>query len=285
MNRILADRGPVLIAVAWVFAAAPAARADAPPAPSSNPSPTFSCPFHDHGTSVTSESHGSSSSSSSSDDDDDGDYDADDGYASTSDDLHGPGTGRAVSWPSEVGARLEGAYGSVDFADGGFTDPNDTVHIPGAALEIGRAALAGGELDLDLALTNAVRLTGGFGAYAPVGGRTGGDLSPAAFGLDARTSGLRVLTLFGEGGFVHRFGAITSYAVVHAGVMQASVQFDAACGCHGTLTATRIVLGPRLGLRAHLFSNVYLQGSLFADALRFPDYVASFGIGFGQRVR
>jgi hypothetical protein len=178
--------------------------------------------------------------------------------------------------------RLSGGYGTWDWSEVDFAGPG-TFTLDGEALALGAVDLAGGELVIEVAPTRALRLGGGAGVWGPVGGQAGGDLGPGVLGGHAESAGLTVLTVFAEGGFVQRIGGLTVFAAMRLGMMGATVDVASDCGCAGQLDATRLVLGPRFGVRAPLYRSLYVSGAVFADVQTFPDYVATLGIGFGRR--
>ena len=199
----------------------------------------------------------------------------------------GSGTAEVeLYWPEEIGFRLDAGYGALDFGPSTFADTDDPdISVLGSEIDLGQADLAGAEFAADLAPTRHFRLGGGFGFYAPFGGEMGGSLGYTRFGRDSFVEGLRVFQAFAEMGFVQRVGRLHAYAVAHAGLIRAEVDVSSSCGCNWRLAATRVALGPRLGVRAHLYKSLYLQTAVFADALEFPDYVATVGIGIGRRAR
>lgn len=191
-----------------------------------------------------------------------------------------------IDWPQEIGFRLDAGYAGLDLGPSTFADTDDpAIAVLGSDILVGGIDLAGGELAIDLAPTRHFRLAGGFGMYAPVAGEAGGTLPYSRFGRDAVIDGLTVFQTFVEAGFVQRVGRLHAYAVAHAGLIRAQLDVSSSCGCDWRLAATRIVLGPRLGIRAHLYKSVYLQTALFADALELPDYVATIGLGLGRSAR
>lgn len=190
-------------------------------------------------------------------------------------------------WPARFGARIDGGIGSFDWTHEDFAASDDFV-VAGSSLRLGRVDLGGGELAIEFAPLENVRLTLGAGLYHPIGGEDGGVLeSGGPFGVYARATDLVVMTVFGEAGVVGRIGDgdLVPFVVMHGGVAHASIDVSSFCGCDGTLTSSRIVLGPRAGLRAYVTRDAFVQGAVLADLTRFPDWVATLGVGLARRPR
>jgi len=236
-------------------------------------------PGDDYGDSSSSSSGDYGGSSSWDSDDDHDHYDSGSGCSGGGWD---PGP---LLWPSFLDLRLVGGVGSTAWDEADFGTPDGDFSVPGGELGVGRVVLGGGELVLDVAPNEHLRIGVGAGFYGPVGGDHGGDVPEGVFPNHAVATSLTVLTTFGELGFVHRVGGLAAFGFFHVGLAGASLDIESDCECDGSLTATQLVLGPKLGLRGYLSSDFFVQGSVRADLNHFPDWVATIGIGLGQRPR
>ncbi len=248
------------------------------------------CPFPDAPSDA-------SSSSSSSYDTDDGDGEAADGWdvaaavLSALGDSHEPqepvfmASGRSEEWPEELGLHLDAAYASFDLSTLAFSDMLDTFAVEGSSVRLGRTDLAGGELGIELSIHDAFRVGFGGGLFGPIAGESGGEIAPGRFGRSATAEGLFSATGYAEALFSARLGPLSAFGGLRAGIVHSEVRIESSCGCNGTLMSTRTVLGPRVGVRTRLYRSVFLQASVFADATHLPDYVASVGVGVGNRGR
>lgn len=189
------------------------------------------------------------------------------------------GFGPSIRWPDGLGARLDGAFGSMDLADADFA--SQAVLTTGSALRLSRTELAGGEIAFDVVPTRHLRLTVGAGLYWPVGQMESFD--HAELGRGGEVESLVVLKPFAELGVALRGSVFDPFLVAHAGWLWAQADVRGECGCSHSFEASRFVVGPRAGLRAYLVGPLFVEASLLMDLVRFPDWVGAMGFGLGPR--
>lgn len=182
---------------------------------------------------------------------------------------------QGVEWPEPLHLSLAATSGASNWGDVDFEEPVALIQMPGNRLQLGRLRTAGAEVRMGY-VGEVFRVGVGMG-YATTRSDPGTEI--AALGDDSHIQRVHLFRWFVEAGLRHRFGDLTPFLMVQAAWARALV--DVAGPEALMFRGHQPMLGPRVGLRAHIFKQLFVEASFFADVLRFPDHVLSVGLGVG----
>jgi len=180
-------------------------------------------------------------------------------------------------WPEPLAVSFSGMHGMTDWGDVYFEDPGSTFQMPGSAFAFERVDVWGATLTVSY-VGEIFRVGWGLGYATPAGGLGGASLP--RLGPEAEVERVHLMRWFAEAGLGHRFGDLTLFAVMQAGLMRAIVDTRAP---RLMLRAVQYTVGPKLGVRAHVYKTLFVQAAVFANVLRFPDHAVTLGVGVGHR--
>ena len=183
-------------------------------------------------------------------------------------------------WPEALIVQLAAVSARLDFGGASFDDPNGPLQTRGESLSLAPADALGFELGVGY-VGELLGVTVGLSYANPVGTR---GARVEALGPTAEGRRIHLTRWFAELGLQRRFGDVTPFLALHAGLQRAIVDLVGTRSGDGTsLSARRATLGPRVGVRAWVFRKLYLHGSFFVDLLTPPDHVITLGLGVGER--
>ncbi len=180
-----------------------------------------------------------------------------------------------MEWPEQLQLSLAATSGASNWGDVDFEEPIALIQMPGTRLQLGRLRTAGAEIRLGY-VGEVFQVGVGMG-YATTRQEPGTEV--AALGSDSRIQRVHLFRWLVEAGLRHRFGDLTPFLMLQAAWARALV--DIAGPESLMFRGHQPMLGPRVGLRAHIFRQLFVEASFFADVLRFPDHVLSVGLGVG----
>lgn len=188
----------------------------------------------------------------------------------------GEGSNGGVAWPEQISLSVSSAVGTVNFSDVRFQDDDLALRMDGRQMSLSRVDLVGLEAKVGLS-TEVLRVSLGFGYYVP---RDASRTSLPEVGPNARVAQLHVSRWVVEVGIGRRFENISPFLLLSGSVVRGIVDVSRPSIA---FSGIRLSLGPRMGFRAHLYKKLFLEASVYADMLSFPDHTLTFGLGVGDR--
>ena len=181
-----------------------------------------------------------------------------------------------VRWPEPLALHASATISTVGWGDVTFRDNESALQMPGNQLSLSRVELVGVQAGLTLS-SSIFRFDAGVGYGVP---RDADTTRLPTLGPNARLSQLHVTRWYLQLGIGHRFRDVTPFLMLHGAIVRAIADVaDPALSLNGK----RLSLGPRAGLRAHIYKKLFIQAAMFFDLLSVPDYALTLGIGVGDR--
>ena len=182
----------------------------------------------------------------------------------------------AVRWPEPLSLHASAAVSTVGWGDVTFRDNESRLQMPGNQLSLSHVELIGVQAGLSIA-ANIFRFDAGVGYGVP---RSATDVRLPTLGPNARLGQLHVTRWYLQLGVGRRFRDVSPFVMLHGAVIRAIADVNEPTI---SLNGRRLSLGPRAGMRAHVYKKLFVQAALFFDLLSMPDYALTLGIGVGDR--
>ena len=181
----------------------------------------------------------------------------------------------AVRWPEPLSLHASAAVGTVGWGNVTFRDNESPLQMPGNQLSLSHVELVGVQAGLSIA-ANVFRFDAGVGYGVP---RNSSSIRLPTLGPNARLSQLHVTRWYLQLGVGQRFRDVSPFLMLHGAVIRAIADVSEPTI---SLNGRRLSLGPRAGMRAHVYKKLFIQAAVFMDLLSLPDYSLTLGIGVGD---
>lgn len=182
-----------------------------------------------------------------------------------------------VRWPEPLSLHASAAVSTVGWGDVTFRDNESSLQMPGNQLSLSHVELIGVQAGLSVSAANIFRFDAGVGYGVP---RNAERIRLPTLGPNARLSQLHVTRWYLQLGIGQRFRDVSPFLMLHGAVVRAIADVSEPSL---SLNGRRFSLGPRAGMRAHVYKKLFVQAALFVDLLSMPDYALTLGIGVGDR--
>lgn len=181
----------------------------------------------------------------------------------------------AVRWPEPLALHVSASVSTVGWGDVTFHDNESPLQMPGNQLSLSHVELAGVQAGLSIAAAKIFHFEAGVGYAVPRNAET---IRLVTLGPNARLSQLHVTRWYLQLGITRRFRDVSPFLVLQGAVVRAIADVAEPTL---SLNGRRLSLGPRAGMRAHIYKKLFVQAAIFMDLMSLPDYALTLGIGVG----
>lgn len=183
----------------------------------------------------------------------------------------------SVRWPEPLALHASASVSTVRWGDVTFRDNESPLQMPGNQLSLSHVELIGVQAGLSIAAARIFHFEAGVGYAVPRNAET---IRLVTVGPNARLSQLHVTRWYLQLGVTRRFRDVSPFLVLQGAVVRAIADVSEPSL---SLNGRRLSLGPRAGMRAHIYKKLFVQAALFFDLLSMPDYALTLGLGVGER--